>query len=94
VSVAGLELSHDLLSVDVWAVIVGDGNSVRLQTLPDSKTSIRNASKLGTSIIAGANSGRCLVRIAAWAEVKLTVRCRTIVFGVTAVSLSEVSVTL
>lgn len=90
VSVASFELSYDPLGVDVRAVVVGDGNGLWFQTLSDSKATIYNASKLGPSIIAGAGSGRCLVRIAAQPEVELTVRCGTIVFRVTAVSLDEV----
>jgi hypothetical protein len=81
------ELRHDLLSVDIWAVVIGDGNGLGLQALADTDATICDSAELGASIILSGCSDRGLVSIAAWPKVDLAVRCGAVVLGDTAVSL-------
>jgi hypothetical protein len=87
VGVARLELCHNLLSVDIWAIIVGDGDGLRLQALPNTNATILNCAQLSTSIIASGGSIRGLVSIATWTKVDLAIGCSTVLLGVTAVTL-------
>lgn len=66
----GSELVENLVSVDVWAVVVGDGNGSGLQAAIDTGTAVLNAALLGTSIVASAGSSRSLVGITARTEVE------------------------
>jgi hypothetical protein len=86
------ELSHHLLSINVWAVIVSDGDCLGLQTLPDTPTSIFDTSELGTRIVLGGSTVRSLVRIAAGTEVDLTVWRGAVVLSGSAVALRDFSI--
>ena len=60
-----VELVKNLVSVDVWAIIVGDGNGACLLASIDTATTIRNTSLHGTSVVASRSSNRGLVGITA-----------------------------
>jgi hypothetical protein len=70
-SIASFELGHNLLSIDIWSVIVGNGNGLRFETLANSQATILYASKLATYIIRSACAVGRLVGIAAWTIVDL-----------------------
>jgi hypothetical protein len=89
--VASFELGHDLLSVYVWTVIVGDGNGLWLQALADTQATVLDASKLTTGVVASGGSIRGLVGIATWAVLELAVRSGTVFGADTAVSLNNMS---
>jgi hypothetical protein len=92
--IVGLELVQHLLSVDVGTVIVGNGNSLRLQASADTDTSILDASELATIVVGSRSSVRGLVRVTSWTKVDLAVRCCAEIFSSAAVSLSRVSLLL
>jgi hypothetical protein len=81
------ELIKDAVGIDVWTVIVGDGDSSRSLTGVDTLTSICYIALLRTSIIAGAGASWGLVGIAGRAEIDKTVRSSTMVLGSTTVAL-------
>lgn len=81
------ELVKNLVSVDVWTVIVGDGNSSWLAAHVDTSTTILNAAFLRASIIASSGSSRSLVGIAGRTVVKQAVRSVAVLRSVSTVSL-------
>jgi hypothetical protein len=92
VSVTGLKLSHNFLSVDVGPVIIGDRNGLGFQALTNSHTAICNVSELATGVLCRASSVRGLVSITARAKVDLAVRCGAVLGGCTTISLCNMSI--
>jgi hypothetical protein len=90
-SLASFELSHDLLSEDIWTIIVGDGNGLWLQALPDTQATVLDASKLTTGIVTSGGSVRSLVSITAWTILELAVRGGAVLGANTAVSLANIN---
>lgn len=82
------ELIKHSVSVDVWAIVICDGNSARCLAGVDATSSICDVALLGSWIITSAGTCRCLVRIACRAEINLTIRGLAMILGGTAVSLS------
>jgi hypothetical protein len=80
-------LSHNLLSVNVWAVIVGDRDGLGLQALANTDATILDASKLATGILSSAGAVRGLESVAARTKIDLAVRSGTVVAGVATPSL-------
>jgi len=58
-----LEQFHNAFSVNVWTIVVGDGNGSRVVADVDAPTAIRNASELWARVVAGACSSRSLVGV-------------------------------
>jgi hypothetical protein len=56
------ELFHYSFGVDVWAIVVCNGDHTGVVADIYTRTAIGNASKLGTSVATSACSGRGLVR--------------------------------
>lgn len=88
------ELVQNLVSVDVWAVIVSDGNGSWLAASVNTTTTVRNATLLRASIVASAGSSRGLVGITTGTEVEKTVRGVAVLLGVSTVSLLTSKCTL
>jgi hypothetical protein len=88
-----LELVQNLVSVDVRAVVIGNGNSSWLAASVDASTTVRNAAFLRTSIVASASSSRGLVGITSRAEVEKTVRSVAMLCSISTVSSSRAAVT-
>lgn len=88
------ELVKNLVSVDVWAVVVGDGNGSSLATGVDTGTAVSDVALLRASIIASAGSSRGLVGVAARTKVEQAVRSIAVIPGVSTVSSARAAVTL
>jgi hypothetical protein len=58
-----LELAHNAFGVDVWTIVVRDSNGPWVVADVDTKTTVRDASKLGSVVVAGACSSRSLVGV-------------------------------
>jgi hypothetical protein len=58
-----LELAHNIFSVDVWAIVVGDCHGPGVVANVDATSAVGNTSKLGAGIIAGACSSRSLIGV-------------------------------
>ena len=82
-----IELVKNLVSVDVWAIIVGDSNGAFLLARIDTGTTIRNTSLHGTSVVASGSSSRGLVGITARTVVEQAVGGGAVVGCGSAVSL-------
>ena len=74
-----IELVKNLVSVDVWAIIVGDSNGAFLLARIDTGTTIRNTSLHRTSVVASRCSSRGLVGITARTVVEQAVGGRAVV---------------
>lgn len=81
------KLVKDLVSVDVWAVIVGNGYSSGLAASVNTRTTIRNIALDGASIVASGGSSRSLVSITARAEVEQAIRGVAVIRSVSTISL-------
>ena len=82
-----IEFVQNLVSVDVWAIIIGDGDSSWLATSVDTSTAVRDATLLSTDVVASSGSSGGLVGITARAEVEKTVRSVAVLRSVSTVSL-------
>lgn len=82
------EFVQDLISVDVWAVIIGNGNGSRGAASIDTLTTIGNVAFLGASIITSAGSSGSLVSVTTWAEVEEAVRGVAVLLGISTVALT------
>jgi hypothetical protein len=82
-----IELVQNLVSVDVWAIIVGDSDSSWLAASVDASTAVRDAPLLSSDIVAGSSSSWGLVGITARAVVEKTVRSVAVLRSVSTVSL-------
>lgn len=80
------ELIQDLVSVDVWTVIVSNGNGSWLATRVDASTAVVDIALLGTGIVTGGSSSRCLVGIAAGTKFEQAVRSIAVVRSVSTIS--------
>ena len=82
-----VELIKNPVSINVWAIIVGDSNSASLLASVNTTSSVRNIALLRASIIASASTTRSLVGVASWAKIDETVRSTAVVLGCPTVSL-------
>jgi hypothetical protein len=81
-----LKLGHNVLGVDVWAIVVGDRNGSWVVADVNTSTTVGNGSLSRAVVIAGGCSSRSLVGIARRSKVEQAVRCLTVFLGSTAVS--------
>ena len=86
------ELVENLISVDVRAIIVSDGNSSGLAAGVNTSTAVLNVALLGTSIVASAGSSRSLVGVATRTEVEQAIRSVAVFLSVSTVSLFIISI--
>jgi hypothetical protein len=81
------ELIKYAISVDVWSVIVCDGDSAGSLASVNSLSSICYISLLWARVVAGASAGGSLIGVTGWTEVDETIRSSAMVAGGAAVSL-------
>lgn len=81
------ELVQDLVSVDVWTVIISNSNGSSFAACIDTSTAIGDTALLRTGIVTGGGSSRGLVGIAAGTKFEQAVRSVAVVWGVSTVSL-------
>lgn len=81
------ELVQDLVSVNVWTIIVSDGNGSGLAARINTSPTVGDTALLRTGIVACAGSSRGLVGIAGRAKIEQAVRSIAVVWGVSTVSL-------
>jgi len=84
-----VKLSQNIVSVDVWTVIISQSNSVLLHTRADTYTAVLDISKLRTGVVAGCGTVWCLQSIATRAEVNLAIRSLAVRLTNAAVTLSR-----
>lgn len=84
--VLGLEKVQQFFSVNVWAIVVSEGNSAWLDATVDTLSTIYLVSKLGTGSVAGTTSTWYLVAVTAWAKLEVAVRRLAVLSRITAVS--------
>jgi len=80
------ELVEDAVGVNVWTVVVGDGDCSSLLAGIDTATSVCDIALLRTRVVACASSTRSFVGIASWAEVNQAVGSLAVIFRSSAVS--------
>jgi hypothetical protein len=81
------ELVKHLVGVDVWTIVVGDGDSAWCLASVDALSSVCYIAFLWAGVIAGARATGSLVGVAARAEVDEAVRSSAVVLGGTTISL-------
>jgi hypothetical protein len=84
---SGVEFVQDLVSVDVWAVVVGDSNGSWLKAAVDAGTAVLNTAQLRASIIASAGTSRSLVGITTRSIIEEAIRSVAVLGSVSTVSL-------
>jgi len=82
----GLELLHNTLSVDVWAVVIGYRNRAGVVADVDTCATVGDASKLRARNVARAFTIRGLVGVTSWSEVEQAVRRLAVFLGSSTVS--------
>jgi hypothetical protein len=87
-------LGHNMLSVDVWAIVIVHRDGLWLEAFADSQTAILDVPELATVVVGSTGSVRSLVAIAAWAKVDLAVRRSAVLPGIAAISLHGMSTDL
>lgn len=81
------KLVKDLISVDIWTIVVGNGHSSRLQAIVDTSTTVPDTALLRTRVVASAGSGRSLVGVTTRAKVEETVRSVAVRRSISTISL-------
>jgi hypothetical protein len=74
-----LQYIQDMLGVDVWTVIISNGNGSSHCAIIDTSSTIQNFTELGSRNSRSASSGWDLVIVTSRSEVELASRCRTVV---------------
>lgn len=74
-----LQYIQDMLGINVWAVIVGNGNGARHCAIVDTCSTIQDIAELGSRNSRGTSARWNLVVVASRCVVELTSRCRTVV---------------
>jgi hypothetical protein len=74
-----LQYIKDMLGVDVWTVIISDGNGSSHRAIIDTGSTIQNFTELGSRNSRSASAGWDLVIVTSRSEVELASRCRTVV---------------
>lgn len=82
-----VELVQDLVSVDVWTIVIGDGDRSWLAASVDTSTTIRDATLLRTGIVASTSSSGGFVGVTAGAKVEEAVRSVAVLCSISTVSL-------
>lgn len=67
------KLIEDIVGVDVWAVVVGNGDGSWLNAIINTLPTIWYGSELGSRNFAGASSRRQFVGITSWSILELTI---------------------
>jgi hypothetical protein len=74
-----LQYIQDMLGVNVWAVIISDGNGSSHCAIVDTGSTIQDFTELGSRNSRSASAGWDLVIVTSRSEVELAPRCGTVV---------------
>ena len=73
-----LQYIQNMFGVDVWAIIISNGNGSRHCAIVDTSSTIQDIAELGSCNIGSASTRRDLVVVTSIGEVELTSRCSTV----------------